>query len=126
MIGVTLRVLILAGVLGGAWLAVALVERRRGRAATGLGLGVTLITSPGCALCPSALAALRHHGVTAKVLDVSAAPRSLGTIRAMPLALLVAENGEIRMRRTGRSVITDAPTIAAAATRLGHEGIVNG
>ena len=119
MIGAMLRLLVLAGVVGGAWLAVAIVERLRGRATTGIGPGVTLITAAGCALCPAALVALRHHGVAATVHDVSTAPRSLGTIRALPIALVASSDGEVRMRRAGRSVITDAPVIAAAAERLG-------
>ncbi len=111
-----LRIALVVALVGAGYLAAGLVERRRLRTVPGLAPGLTVFTGAACRLCAPALAALQARGVEPRVVDASAAPPSLGTIRALPLAVLVAEGGEVVMRRSGRSVITDAPDLAAAAT----------
>lgn len=112
-----LRVVLVIALVGAGYLATGVVERRRGRTVSGLAPGLTVFTGTACRLCPPALAALEARGARPTVRDVSAAPASLGTVRALPLAVLVAEDGAVVMRRSGRSVIADAGELAAAARR---------
>ena len=110
-----LRLGLLIVLLGAGYLATGVVERRRGRVPDGLAPGLTVYTGSACRLCAPALSALAARGASPIVLDVSAAPSSLGPIRALPLAILVSSEGEVLMRRAGRSVITDAAELASAS-----------
>ena len=112
MTAIARRVVILLSVVIGAWLAVAVVERRgRWRATTG-GQRLVLITGDGCRLCGPAEAALRSHGLPVEVVDVRE-PNDFRPPRALPTAIVLDESLRIIMRRTGRSVIDDAGLIAA-------------
>jgi hypothetical protein len=112
-----LRLTLVIVLLGAGYLATGVIERRRGRVPDGLAPGLTVFTGTACRLCAPALSALAARGECPTVLDASAAPSSLGPIRALPLAILVSAEGEVLMRRAGRSVITDAAELASATTR---------
>ncbi len=114
-----LRVLVLAVIVGGGYLAIGVAERRTRRSKVDLARGVTVVIGPTCRLCLPAVAALQARDVETHLIDVSAAPPSLGTIRSLPLAVLVDRHGQVVMRRSGRSVLADADRIAEAAARVG-------
>jgi hypothetical protein len=46
------------------------------------------------------------------VVDISDAPDSLGKIRGIPQAVIIDADGQVTMRRSGPSVVTDADRIA--------------
>ena len=120
MMDVVIRVALVALVLAAAWTAAAVLERHRGRRGGGLSPGVTLVTGPDCRLCEPAERALSEHGVAFETVDLSAVRERIGGVMSLPVALVVGDDGSIRLRRAGRSVITDAAEIAAAvAPRAG-------
>ena len=107
-----LRLIILALIGGGAWYVAAAWQRRRG-ADRGFPPGVTLITGPGCSLCGPVEAALRRAGVVPMVRDIaSIAPHS---IRSLPTLIVVDEEGDVILRRSGRPALDD---VAEVATRV--------
>lgn len=112
MIVLLARVAVLAVVFLAAMWLVRLGERRRGRTDAGLAPGLTLITGADCALCGPAEQALLAAGAAPRVLSVEQAGAGVGAT-SLPVAVVVDGRGEVRLRRSGRSVITDAPRIAA-------------
>lgn len=112
------RLLILVALIGSAYLTVAFGERRTRPMHAGLNAGITIVTGPQCRLCDPAVAALQSRGATPQVLDVSDIPASLGPIRGLPVAILTDHDGQVIMRRSGRSIITDAAQLAGAAAAL--------
>jgi hypothetical protein len=108
----TLRIVTLLAVIGTGYLVVAVAERRTRPATVTLPQGLTVISGPNCQLCVSAIAALRARGSIVNVVDISEAPDSLGKIRGIPHAVIVDANDRVAMRRSGRSVLTDADHIA--------------
>jgi hypothetical protein len=115
MTGLLLRVVLLvAAVLGiGLILRLAL---NAGRSRISLAPGLVLVTGPDCQLCAPALRALRAAGVDPIVVDVSDVREVVGLVTALPTALVVGDGGAVLARRAGRSVITDAETLAAASS----------
>ncbi|MFO7548094.1 MAG: hypothetical protein R6X29_04370 [Acidimicrobiia bacterium] len=110
------RLLVLALVIGLAVLVVALLERRRGRVRSGaLKPGVTVVTGPWCTLCGPTLAALEARGISPTVYDLSRAPDGLGTVMSLPTVYVVGDDGEVVIRRSGRSALTDVDAIAQVA-----------
>ena len=112
------RLLILVALIGGAYLTVAFGERRTRPMHAGLNAGSTIVTGPHCRLCDPAVSTLQNLGATPRVLDISDAPASLGPIRGLPVAILTDHAGQVIMRRSGRSIITDAEKLADAAAAL--------
>lgn len=112
------RLLILAVLISGTYLAVGFAERRTRSVRAGLDAGITVVTGPHCRLCDPAVSALQSCGAIPQVLDVSDIPASLGPIRGLPVAILTDHDGQVIMRRSGRSIITDAEQLADAAAAL--------
>ncbi len=104
-----LRLVVLVATLALAYGAAGLMERRRPRSVQGFRQGITLVTSPGCALCPAIRTVLRD--VSVREVDVS----SVVGVRSVPTVIVVDADGEVILRRSGRSAITDAPAIIEAA-----------
>lgn len=96
-------------------LAVAVLERRRGPRRLRLPTGVVVVTGPGCALCGPTVAALEARGISPATLDIADLPSTVGVIRSLPVVYVVGEAGDVLLRRSGRSALTDVPTIARAA-----------
>ena len=109
-----LRLVLVAATLAVAWLVVAAWERRPGRRSSGLGPGLTLVTSEGCRLCGPAFAALTRAGASPVVVDAAHLPDDAGPVHSVPTAILTDRSGRVVLRRTGRSVITDAEFVARA------------
>jgi hypothetical protein len=112
----TTRVLILLAITALAWLAVAGWERRPSwRTGTGSAAGLMLVTAEGCRLCGPAITALTQAGVAPTVVDVTTlADRA---IRSVPTAIVTDHRGREVLRRSGRSVITDADRIARSVEK---------
>ena len=104
-----IRLLVLLGTLAVAYGAAGVLERRRQRRGPLHLPGVTLVSAPGCTLCPAVRVALR--GVDVREIDVSAVPG----VRSVPTVIVTDSSGAVTMRRSGRSAITDAATIISAA-----------
>jgi hypothetical protein len=115
MIELLIRAGILVAVMGGAFAAAALTSRRNPAvAAMPLQQGLTLISGPGCRLCEPAVQALQRAGASVVVTEDPEIRDQLG-VRALPTAFVVDANGAVIMRRSGRTVISDAAALAAAA-----------
>ena len=113
-----LRAGVLLAVLAGAFVAVGLFERRNGTEGTvRLSSGLTLISGPGCRLCEPAAEALRRAGAQVSITEDPALREEL-RVRSLPTAIVVDDAGQVVMRRSGRSVITDAGALAQAAADL--------
>lgn len=104
-----LRLVVLVATLALAYGAAGLMERRRPRSMPGFQQGITLVTSPGCALCPAIRTVLRD--VEVREVDVSA----VAGVRSVPTVIVANADGEVILRRSGRSAIIDAPAIIEAA-----------
>ena len=104
------RLIVLVLVLGAAWFAVALAERRRGATSVGIADGLTIVTGEDCHLCPLAVAAAEAAGVTPRVVDVADLPGH--GIRSLPTAFVTDAAGTVLVRRSGRSVIADMAVLA--------------
>jgi hypothetical protein len=121
MTGLVLRVTLLVLAVFGIGLILRLTLNA-GRRRVNLPAGLVLVTGPDCKLCAPALRALQAAGANPTVIDVSDAREVVGLVTSLPTALVVGDGGAVLARRAGRSVITDAETLAAAssaaATRL--------
>jgi hypothetical protein len=113
MTGLVVRVALLVVAVVGVGLILRLTLNA-GRRRVSLPAGLVLVTGPDCKLCAPALRALRAAGVNPTVVDVSDAPDVVGLVTSLPTALVVGDRGAVLARRAGRSVITDAETLAAA------------
>lgn len=113
------RALILVVIIGVALAVVELRERRLLPAARVMP-GITVVTGPGCRLCPPLLAALDASPATYRLVDVARTPPPEG-VRAMPTVLVADEWGKVFLRRSGRSAVTDVETIVAAAAERSPE-----
>ena len=109
------RLVLVAFLLGGVLVASYTLQRRRGPRRPGLAVGLSLITGAGCALCEPALLALRARAVEPRIVDVGNVPRSAGSIRSLPVAVVTDVSGATLLRRSGRAVISDADVIAEAS-----------
>jgi hypothetical protein len=111
-----LRLLLLAITLGATFGIVGRLERRRGRVASGLDPGLTLVTASDCRLCGPAADALAAAGARPVVIDV--ADVADGSVMSVPTAVVVDRSGRVVVRRSGRAVAMDAAVLAAAAQSL--------
>lgn len=112
------RLLLVGAVVVLAFAVVALWERRRGRVRSGVPSGLTIATSDACILCDAALGAIASAGPDVAVRVVDATDLAHLRIRSVPTVLVADRRGEIVLRRSGRSAITDAETIVRAARAL--------
>jgi len=116
-----LRVVVLALIGGGAWLAVAWWQRRPLAGSVLLPAGVTLVTGPGCSMCGPVEQALRRAGVEPRLSQVDAVELSGSSIRSLPAALVVDDRGTVVMRRSGRAALDDAEALADRWRRISAE-----
>jgi hypothetical protein len=110
------RLVLLLLVVGAAFLAVAGFERLPRRAALpGLGAGLTVVTGAGCVICPAAVRAIAavDPGLAVRVMDRG--DLADASIRSVPTAIVTDRGGAVVLRRSGRSVVTDAAEIARVA-----------
>jgi len=113
--GLVVRASVLVLVGGGAFLLVALWQRRPGPAQMPLPAGITLVTGPGCTLCGPVERALRRAGVDPTVAEVGSLDLPGPQIRSLPVAFVIDDRGEVVMRRSGRAALEDAAALAACA-----------
>ncbi len=107
-----LRLVGLIALLVVPFLVVRVVERR-GSVRFVRGATLTLLTGAGCRLCGPAARALTSHGVPFSSVDV-AGDHPFPRYRSLPVAIVTDANGDVVMRRSGRSVIDDASALADA------------
>lgn len=104
---------------------VAVIERRP-RRISGLRPGITIVTTPTCAICPAALSALRSHdrSILLYVLDASDPRALIVQATSAPTVVVADPSGREILRRTGRSTISDAARIVttaqASSLAVGH------
>ena len=114
----TTRLLVFAAVLVAAWVIVRVVESRRGGQPDGLRPGVTMFVTDNCRICPQAAEALASAGIVIMVEPATGPLAEDLSVRSVPTVVVVDGAGQVRLRRTGRSVVTDARLIAAAGRGL--------
>ena len=107
------RLLILAVAVGVGLVVVVVRERIRPRSHHHLP-GITVYTGPDCRICPPLLAMLDGADVAFHVFDVSRTEPPF-TVRSLPTVVVADESGEVVLRRSGRSTVTDFDTILAVA-----------
>lgn len=119
MTDVMLRLVLLAAVLGVAWLTVRWWERRLGSARR-VEPGVTVIVTPTCLICPDTIAALEQADpdLELRVLDATKTDVSAYAARSAPTVIVADAAGTVMLRRSGRASVTDASVIAAAAKEV--------
>ena len=100
-------------VIGVAWLAVALWERRPRPTRRALASGLTLVTGADCALCPQAVAAVGEAGIPVTLIDI--ADVADPTIKSIPTAFVADAAARVIARRPGRSAITGMPDLISLA-----------
>lgn len=96
------------------WLAVGRWERRRGAQAAGVSPGVTMFTTDDCRICPLAIETLAGAGVPVTVRSARDPLAEALAVRSVPTVVVADGQGQVTMRRSGRAVITDVRSIAAA------------
>lgn len=110
-----LRFLVLGLAVGSAFVAVSVFERRRGRTDGTLPAGVTLVTGPDCRLCDAAARALATADPTLTVRVVDVGELGDASVRSVPTIMVADSAGDLILRRSGRSAISDVPQIVRAA-----------
>ena len=117
----TERLLILLVVLGLALALVAMRERtgsKRGHIAP----GINVVIGPGCRLCGPLTAALEAAGAEFVLLDTGDA-RVPASVRSLPTVLVGDRAGQVILRRSGRSAISDLNSILDASALAVTEGV---
>jgi len=82
--------------------------------------GVTIIVTPSCLICPETIDALQiaDPEMTIRVLDATVDDVRAYAVQAAPTVVVADAKGEIQMRRSGRSAISDASAIATLARQV--------
>jgi len=111
---VIVRLLVVLAVLGLAWLAVGRWERRQGAQVMGVSPGVTMFTTDDCRICPLAMETLAGAGVPVTLRSALDPLAEALAVRSVPTLVVADGQGHVTMRRSGRTVITDVRSIAAA------------
>ncbi len=107
------RLLILALVVAVAFALLRLRERRRPRRMR-LDPGITVLTGPDCRLCDPLVAALDEVDADYRLWDVTRTGAPI-SVRALPTVLVADRDGDVVLRRAGRSAIVDLATILDVA-----------
>ena len=110
------RLALLALVIGAAWLAVVLWERRAASPGRALSAGLTLVTGAGCRLCAQAVAAVGDAEIPVSIVDITDARDP--SIRSVPTAFVTDAGGRVIARRSGRSAITAMPELISLAASV--------
>ena len=108
------RSVILVVVLLSVWLLVAMWERRLGTPVEGVAPGVTMFTTDDCRICPLAIESLTNAGVPVRIVSANHPLADALSVRSVPTVVVVDQSGQLMLRRSGRSVITDVRSIADA------------
>ena len=108
-----IRLAILLGFLALVFVLVAVAERVRGRAATLVPPGLTLVVAPGCRECVKARSALDALGGSYTVMDPSEADRYGIHSLTVPYAFVGSGTGDLVLVRRGTSVASDAEELMA-------------
>ncbi len=116
---IVLRLALLGVAVGLAWLLVRLWERRLGRGGR-VAPGVTIIVTPTCLICPDTMDALLQADPAMKirVLDATEDDVAAYAVQSAPTVVVADAQGQIQMRRSGRSTINDASEIAVMARQV--------
>lgn len=112
-----LRLLIVALVVLSVYGSLRSFERRPGRRTAGLTTGLTVITGPGCSTCSTLIATLATStpDLAPAVIDIAdGRVHGLG-VRSLPTVFVVDRDGDVLLRRSGRSTLTDFHQITATA-----------
>jgi hypothetical protein len=109
-----IRVLLVSALLGMAYGAIRVIERRSHLTTSPFRPGLTLVVGPGCTLCEPAERALKAFGALPEIIDVSDAPPAVVSL-SLPIAIVTNRDGAVVMQRSGRSAIVDASEIAESA-----------
>ena len=112
----TWRLVLLALVIGAAWLAITLWERRTVSPGRILSTGLTLVTGTDCRLCPQAVAAVGNAGIPVSIVDIRHAGDP--SIRSLPTAFVTDAGGRVIARRSGRAAVTAMPELIALARSI--------
>lgn len=110
------RLLVLLAALTLALLWVRWRERRR---PSGLRMapGITVYTGPDCRLCAPLLGELERVGAVYRLIDVSREPAA--GIGSVPTVVVADQAGDVVIRRSGRSAVTDLDSVLAVAASGG-------
>lgn len=108
------RLVILMAVLLSVWVLVGIWERRRGSQVEGVAPGVTMFTTDDCRICPLAIESLADAGVQVHIVSANHPLADVLSVRSVPTVVVADTTGQVTLRRSGRSVITDVRSIAAA------------
>lgn len=79
--------------------------------------GLVVVTGPECRWCDRLLNVLQARGINYRLLDHSQAATQGIVVSSLPTALVIANDGNVTMRRSGRAALEDVDEIAAQ-TRL--------
>jgi len=114
-----IRLAILALALVATWLMVRMWERRLGHGGR-VAPGVTIIVTPTCLICPETIDALQQAdpSMSVRILDATIDDVRAYAVQAAPTVVVADAKGQIQMRRSGRSTISDASDIATAAREV--------
>lgn len=109
----TWRLVLLGLVIGAAWLAITLWERRLVSPGRTLSIGLTLVTGADCRLCPQAVAAVGDAGIPVSIVDIGHADDP--TIKSLPTAFVTDAGGRVIARRSGKAAVTAMPELISLA-----------
>lgn len=107
------RAVILVVAVAATFLLVRLSERIRPRGRS-IRPGITVVTGPDCRFCDSLVQRLSADSVSHERVDARDLACGI-TVRSVPTVLVAGTSGEIVMRRSGRSALTDYDAILRAA-----------
>ena len=110
------RLVLLALVIGVAWLAITLWERRTVPPGRAMSTGLTLVTGADCRLCPQAVAAVRNAGIAVSIVDIGVVADP--SIKSLPTAFVTDAGGRVLARRSGRSALTAMPELISLARSI--------
>lgn len=79
--------------------------------------GISVFTGPDCRMCPGLLASLDRAGASYHLVDVSR--EHAPGVSSLPTVVVADAGGEVVMRRSGRSAVTDLSMILAVAAAGG-------
>jgi hypothetical protein len=125
MTDLLLRFGLMIAVVTAAFLATSVAQRQ---AATSkrfdLPPGLVVVTGPECRWCDRLLNALAQRtGINYRVLEHSQAAARGIVVRSLPTALVIAEDGRVKMRRSGPSTLTSVDELLSQVGNAQVEGV---